>query len=565
MKNHKSIFHKALLVLRLHKTATGIIAAALIIGSYGIYRSALTAGAVPQYTLSLVRLGTITQTVTGSGQVSASNQTDILSQVSGTIKSIKASVGQTVHAGDIIAAIDPANAAISLENARISLAKLTQPAKATDLSNAQNALEKSYNDGFNAAATIYLDLPDIMTGMKDMLYGQSGFLNDQTLLYLSSASKDARDIAGVAYDKAAVKYQISLQEFKGLTRSSATSSIDAMMSNTYDTIKAVSEAVTYAQNAVSRIKTYESGYSASAASTAAANVNAWASKANTDLGNLVAAQDGISGNMNSLSNLISGSDPLDVRSAQLNLEQAQKTYDDYFIRAPYDGVIGRIPVNVFGQAGSGTVIATIIGQQKIASISLNEVDAAKVRTGQDVKISFDAIDGLNATGTISVVDQIGTVSNGVVAYAVKVAISTDDPRIKPGMSVNTTIITKELDDVTVVPSSAIKTQGAIKYVQTLDPSLLNSFTGSSTRRLMTVSTANKPIMIKVTAGDSDDTNTEIISGLNLGQFVITKTAAAGSTQTATAPSLFSSLGARTPGAGSGVRVTGAAGAMRTGN
>ncbi|MFA6295150.1 MAG: biotin/lipoyl-binding protein, partial [Candidatus Paceibacterota bacterium] len=186
MKNRKSIIHRTLSKLKSHKTATGIIVVTCIIGSYGIYNSAITANAGSQYTLSPVRFGTITQTVTGSGQISASNQTDILSQVSGTIKTINVSVGQAVKAGQILATIDSTNAAISLENARISLAKLTQPAKATDISNAQNNLSKSYNDGFNSAATIYLDLPEIMNGMKDLLYSQTGFLSDQSISILSS-------------------------------------------------------------------------------------------------------------------------------------------------------------------------------------------------------------------------------------------------------------------------------------------------------------------------------------------------------------------------------------------
>ncbi|MFA6295414.1 MAG: HlyD family efflux transporter periplasmic adaptor subunit, partial [Candidatus Paceibacterota bacterium] len=361
--------------------------------------------------------------------------------------------------------------------------------------------------------------------------------------------------------KAVNKYELSLQEFKSLTRSSATSSIDTMMANTYNTIKAISEAVTYAQNAISYIRSVEPNYNSSTASTVATNINTWASKANSDLGSLVSAQNSIVSNNSTLQNLIAGSDALDIRSSQLSLEQARRTYDNYFIRAPYDGIIGRIPVNVFGQAGSGTTIATIIGQQKIASISLNEVDAAKVKVDQDVNITFDAIDGLNATGKISVVDQIGTVSNGVVAYAVKVAINTDDPRIKPGMSVNTSIITKKLENVLIVPSSAVKTQGPIKYVQTLDPSLLNNLTSSSTRRSVLISTAETPIMIKVTIGESDDTNIEITKGLNLGQLIITKTTAGSSVQTTTAPSILSSFGGARPGAvrtttaGTGVRTT----------
>jgi HlyD family secretion protein len=560
-----------------HRIYAGIIIIVIAFVGYYIIHSALTPAAVPQYTLSIARMGSITQTVTGSGQVSASNQTDILSQSSGTITSIPVSVGESVYAGQLIATIDSTNAAITLENAKISYAKVTQPAKNTDVSLSQNTLAKAYDSGWNTVAGIFLDLPNIMTGMKDMLYGQTGFLSDQSASYLNSTARPYRDAAGVSYDAAVNQYQKTLLEYKNLTRSSATSSIDTLLADTYSTIKSIAEAATKTQTAANFIISTQPEYQKSSASSALTN---------------------------SFSTLLAGSDPLDVQSAKLSLEQAQRTYDNYFVRAPYSGIIGRIPVNVFGQAGSGTTIATIVGQKKIASISLNEVDAAKVKVGQTVKITFDAIDGLNATGTVSVVDQIGAVSSGVVSYGVKIAIDTEDVRIKPGMSVNTTIITLQKDNVLVIPSSAVKKLGQASYVQTLDQSVIQSiitpaqtsinsnqnnfatsgqnssttlgqnfssstrnrnlgsttgtFAGSpnmSSGRSITIGTAVTPTNVTITTGDSDDTNIEITSGLTRGQFIITKTSAASTAQTSTAPSILSGIG------GGGNR--NAAGAVRT--
>ncbi len=590
-----------------------VVAIAIV---YWISRSIIGTNTTPQYTLSMARIGTITQTVTGSGQVSASNQTDIQSQVSGTIKSINVSVGQAVKAGELIAVIDYSNALISLQNAKISLAKLTQPAKASDIELAKNNLTKAYESGFNAVAGVFLDLPTILSGMKDMLYGQSGYLSDQNSTFLTPSGRDYRNTAGQAYDIAYDKYQKALSEYKSLSRSSATSSIDKLIADTYETIKAVAEATSHAQNAINFIKTTQSTYLESLASTALTNVTNWSSQANADVSSIVSAQNTILSSKDSLQTLINGSDDLDIQSARLNLEQAERTYGNYFIRAPYDGVIGRIPVSVYGQAGSGTTIATIIGQQKVASISLNEVDAAKVKVGQPVKITLDAVDGLNVTGTVSVVDQVGTVSSGVVSYAVKIAIDTEDPRIKPGMSVNTTIITLQENKVLIVPSSAIKKTGGENYVQSFDQAMLKAnlpltsispkvslgtttknWAGSTTRdrnvaedstystttnnigastrfngsagtysrvsgqQPITISTSVAPTKIVVTVGDSDDTNTEIVSGLNRGQFVITKTTATSVAQTSTAPNILSGIGgARNSG---GLRTTGSA--TRVGN
>ncbi len=574
------------------KTSIGVVVLVLII-AYFIYNAVSGSSSTPQYTLTTARIGNIAQTISQSGQVSASNQTDIQSQVSGTIKSIYVSVGQNVKAGDLIATIDNSNALISLENARISLAKLTVPAKESDVEIAKNNLAKAYDSGFNAVSQIFLNLPSILSGSKDLLYSQTGYLSDQSSTYLSGSGRTYRDTAGKTYDSAYNKYQSTLMLFKGLNRSSPTADLDKLLAETYETIKAVSESVTHAQNAINYIKTVQPEYQASAADTALTNVTTWANQANSDVSSIVSAQNSILSSKNSLDNLIDGSDALDIQSARLSLEQSQRSYDNYFIRAPYDGIIGRIPVNVYGQAGTGTTIATIVGTQKIVTISLNEIDASKVQIGQRVDIDFDAIDGLNATGTVSVVDQVGTLSSGVVSYGVKININTSDERIKPGMSVNASIVTLEKNGVLVVPSNAIKKSGNEYYVQSLDQSTvqaslpkiststnarnprLNTSNSTSTAKMpiastarpngspamqnLTISTTETPARIIVTTGVSDDTNTEILSGLNRGQFIITKTSANSTAQTTNAPSLFSQFGSRPPG------TSGTSGAIRATN
>ena len=583
-----------------HKVySTGIIIIILIAGYY-TYRALFVPAAVPQYSLSPVRIGSIVQTVSGTGQVTSLNQTDVKSQVSGTIKSINVSVGQHVQKGDLLATIDATTAALDLANAKIAFAKLTQPAKAADTVNATNNLDRAYSDGFNAVSTTFLDLPTVMSGMKDLLYGQSGFLGDQKSSHLTTTAQSYRQQAGASYDLASNQYATVIDEYKNLTRTSATSSIEQLITDSYSLAKNTAIALQNTQNTITFITTSQSDYYPKDAVTASANVNSWSSQINSDLTSLLSSQNNISSNKNTLNTLMTGADPLDIQSQQVSLQQKQQAYDNYFIRAPFDGVIGRIPVNVYDQASGSSIIATIVGDQKISNISLNEVDAAKVQNGQLVNITFDAIDSFTATGTVSSVDQVGTVSSGVVSYGVRIIINTTDSRIKPGMSVNTSIVTKQIDNVLIVPSTAIKTSGKTHYVETVpipagtfgsstsgmsqynrasnstastspDASYSATTTGSFIRgngskmgRGVTVSTATTPTQITVTIGDTDDTNTEIIDGLTRGQFVITKTVAAGSAQTTAAPSILSSLGAQR-GATGGIRTGGGAGGLRPGN
>ena len=587
-----------------HKIRSIIILGVVIIAGYYGYKHFFPASTVPQYTVTTAHTGNIMQTVTGTGQVSAENQTDVKSQVSGTILTIPVKVGQHVSKGDVLATIDSSDAQVSLQNAQIAYAKLTQPAKQSDIDNANNNVTSAYTSGYNNVSSAFIDLPAVMSGLKDLLYSQSGFLSDQQSSYLISTARTYRDTAGASYDIAVNEYANVLSEYRSADRTSSTSTIEKLLADTNKLLKDVSAALQNAQNTITYVTTYQPEYQSKTASTASANVNTWSSQINGDLSSIVSSQNSITSSKTTLANLIQGADSLDIQSQLLSLQQAQKNFSEYTIRAPFDGIVGKIPVNVYDEAGGSTVMATIIGDQKVANISLNEVDAAKVSAGQPVTITFDAIDGLNATGTVVSVDQIGTVSSGVVSYGVKIAINTSDPRIKPGMSVNTTIVTFEKDNVLIVPSTAIKTQGKASYVQTLDRSVImqtngitannngsassfgtssgnryasstrtfasstRAFSGSysansfgSSARNISISTTVSPTDVTVTTGASDDTNTEIIDGLQAGEFVITKTSSVSATtaQSSSAPSILSSFGGRA----GGTRVT--TGGARPGN
>ena len=575
-----------------HKIWSVIIVVAIVGGVYEIYHTTHANTGTPQYTLSRAHIGNIVQTVTGTGQVSAANQLDLTSQVSGMIKSINVRVGQQVHTGDLVATIDPTNALNSLNSARLSLAKLTEAPKTTSLSDAQNSVDQSYGTAFNAVSNAFITLQTVIPGLNTLLYGQATFLSDQQSSFLTPTGQADRLKAGVDFDKANAQYTNVLAEYKALTHQSATSTINQALSDTYSLMKSVANALLDTQNAITFITTSQPTYQVKDAGTAQASVITWLNSVNNDVSSLLGAQTSIATAENSLTNLIVGTDPLDIQSAQLSLNQAEQTYANYFIRAPFDGIVGRIPVNVYGQAGASTVMATIIGNQKIATLSLNEIDAASVKTGDPVAVTFDAINNFTATGTVSEVDLVGTVSSGVVTYTVKVAINTPDDRINPGMSVNAVITTNEIDNVLVVPVAAIKTQGNQNYVQSFDPTIVSSYIaslatasgsttnsfnrtssgnslGSSTRQSggtfasstasttrqfggggnsrtvsITMSSDTIPTNTRVTIGATDGTNTEIQSGLSTGVWVVTKTTAASAVKTTTtAPSLLSSLGA----------------------
>jgi len=209
--------------------------------------------------------------------------------------------------------------------------------------------------------------------------------------------------------------------------------------------------------------------------------------------------------------LKAGADELDIRAKKIAVQQkkdtlidAQQNLADHYIRALFGGVIAEIDIKKGESVSPSTVVTTLITKQKIAEITLNEIDITKVETGQKVIITFDAVEDLSITGEVVEVDIIGSATQGVVTYDVKIFFDTQDERIKPGMSMSATIITNLKQDVLIVPNSAIKYQEDVQYIQIMGDN-------------------NVPYLQQVKIGISNDTDTEIISGLEEGNKIITQT------------------------------------------
>jgi multidrug efflux pump subunit AcrA (membrane-fusion protein) len=180
----------------------------------------------------------------------------------------------------------------------------------------------------------------------------------------------------------------------------------------------------------------------------------------------------------------------------------------------------------------------VITNNQIATISLNEVDAASVKVGQKATLTFDAVTDLTLTGHVSAIDTIGTVSSGVVSYGVTIAFDTQDDRVKPGMSTTAAIVTNIKQDVLLVPNAAVKSNTGGNYVM-IPSSVASGAVSGSSENGVTVKQQT------VIVGLSDDNYTEIVSGSAEGDTVVVKTA----TQTATKASTSSSALSRILGGG----------------
>ncbi|HTK04067.1 MAG TPA: efflux RND transporter periplasmic adaptor subunit [Candidatus Eisenbacteria bacterium] len=512
-----------------------------------------------------------------------------------------------IDAGDALKAVRDAQA--NVDAAKLSLEKLQQPSDALSILQAENSLASSqraeqqaeealaqlqasherdvataYDDGYNAASDAFLDMPNHMKDLKD-LRGTDASPDENVKAFKNILGENSPLITAWTrdHDAALARYDEGYAYFKTVTRTSPEAVRYELISRTLNTENAVSQALQSAHAMLDAVvnTSYKQYTVAKTVDAELPLISSDISEINGDISStqkakdaldaeardypvalkkaqdaIVAAKETVGERTESLAAMKEGVDPLDLKSQELTLRQrenslrdAREKLADYAVRAPFDGIVADVPVRKGDAASPSTVIATFITKQSIATVSLNEVDAAKVKVGQKVTLTFDAVEGLSLTGSIIDIDALGTVSQGVVTYDANIGLDGQDERVKPGMSVSAAIITDLKTDVLTVPNSAIKSQGGATYVEMLD--LPAGTDGSSPAGIVSVT---PPRRQPVEIGLANDEVTEIVSGLSEGDKVVSRTILPAATSAAAAQnrSILQTGGAgRAAGGGAG--------------
>ena len=549
--NLLNIFGKTKSFIFRHKIISLVAILLVFGGGYWLHSSLNNTNSVSRYVLSAAAKETIISSITGTGQTSAVNDLDVKPKTSGDLTYVGVVGSQTITKGELIAKIDTTdaqqavnNAQQALDEANVDLEKMK--GVETDLGKlrgvtekAQDSLDATYESGYNTVTNAFLNLPTVMTGLQDILYGYS-FSNYQRNIdfYLNSTYPYNDNVtvyeanAASSYQAARDSYDKTFADFKTVSRTSSKAQIESIISETYDTIGKISQSV---KDSINLIQEYQDEFTKhdakpqSGAATHLSSLSGYVNTTNTYLSSLLSTKTSIESDKESLVQTtydISDQENL-VATKQVALDNAKKNLSYCYIYAPFSGVVSTVNVKVGDSVSSGTSLAKVVTKDVVAIISLNEVDASKVTLGQKVTTTFDAIDGLSLTGVVNSVDAVGTVSQGVVSYSVKITFDSQDSRLKPGMSVSSNIITETKQNVLTVPNSAVKSKNGVYYVLVL--SQKQDLTSSTASQGFLSATA--PTQKTVEVGTSDDTNTEITSGLAEGDQVVSRTISATSTTT----------------------------------
>ena len=220
-----------------------------------------------------------------------------------------------------------------------------------------------------------------------------------------------------------------------------------------------------------------------------------------------------------------------VNQAQAILQQAETNLSHTTIVSPIDGKAVQLNAHEGEVVVTGTmnnpasVIAVIADLSEILVESdVNETDVVALRLAMPAKIKVDAIPDKEYSGHV---EEIGSsaaarqsAGAGIRYFKVKVAIDNADDRLRPGMTSQVSIITNTAANTPAVPIQSV--------VERVPPSVSKAKGAESEedenlpkKKYVFLIKNGKVMMSEVRPGISDSTHVAILSGLKIGDQVVT--------------------------------------------
>ena len=193
-----------------------------------------------------------------------------------------------------------------------------------------------------------------------------------------------------------------------------------------------------------------------------------------------------------------------LRSAEISMQNQQDNMSNYTITSPISGTIIEKDAKQGDALTSGSTLCVIYDLSYLEMvINVDELQIGALSVGQKVQITADAVADKTYVGTVTRVSMKGSSSGGTTTYPITIRIDNTDG-LRPGMNANAEIVVAEASNALVVPNAAV-IRGGYVLVSKKSPSAANA-----------VEDMDAPegyVYVKVETGVSDDSYTEIKSGL----------------------------------------------------
>lgn len=437
-----------------------------IVGMVGLVAAQPTILAAQGVTPIVVEQGSLTITLNATGSLSPVQQVELAFELSTPVTEVLVTEGQRVEAGDVLARLESVDAESAVRNAEISLVQaqaaydnLTQPPRDVDVAVAQAQVTLAnaslYSASLTAPSTDDKEIARLQMEIARNQLWQSQLNRD---IQLAPNPEFRNGNGGAQAGEISANAQVQSQEYNVEIQDSA----------------------------------YNDTLSGRADASALSSANASLIQAQADLDKLL--------NPASAAELRRAE--IDVETAQLDLQKAQKQLAQTSLIAPISGLIANENLTV-GEAPPVSAVITLIDDSHYTiDLAVDETDIVNAQVGQPVNLIIAALPDDVITGVVTKIDSAPTNEGQLVTYTVTVTLDFTPAPLRPGMSATATIITGEVENVIVVPNRFIRVDSETQ------------------RTFVTVEESGQYQDVPVTIGVRNDTESEIVSGLQVGQTIV---------------------------------------------
>lgn len=442
----------------------------------------------------------VSNSLSGTGTLNPANTYTVKSLVDGKILTGDFEEGDKVEEGDVLYTIDSSDASTNLEKASIALQQ------------AQRSYDKTVDLQYVRA-----EVDGTVSSLKVAKGDQ--VTSGQEVAVIRDSSKMLLNLLFPAADAA---------------NFSVGQSADVMLDGTFETLKGTITAITGTDelstgNLLARTVTIRvnnaGGLTTAQAATASVNgVSSIASATfayqaertlTAQAGGTVSAinvQEGDAVSKGDILIELTGDDLTEsiqsasesLRSAEISMQNQQDNMSNYTITSPISGTIIEKDAKQGDALTSGSTLCVIYDLSYLEMvINVDELQIGALSVGQKVQITADAVADKTYVGTVTRVSMKGSSSGGTTTYPITIRIDNTDG-LRPGMNANAEIVVAEANNALVVPNAAV-IRGGYVLVSKKSPSAANA-----------VEDMDAPegyVYVKVETGVSDDSYTEIKSGL----------------------------------------------------
>lgn len=494
----------------------------MLLGAGGYWASSTPANS---YIFKEVVEGSIREEVSASGNVEPPARLDLHFKGAARLVSLPVAVGDTVSAGDTLAAQDVAQLSADLEQAQAGidvanarLEQLVTGATLEDIQLAETAVANA-TQGVADAKEILVDvLQDAYTKVDDAISNKV----DQLLLGPKSANPQLSFAVTNTQLKSTVESErVSLgpviaawgNEVKNIPLSGTVETFSdeakTILQRTKLFLGTVADAANLANPSGSLTQATIDKWKTDI-STARTNINASltsitaADKAlQIATGTWLTAKD-------QLALIKAPARPTDIALRQAEIRQAEAAkakstaaLRDATLVAPSSGIVVDTNGHVGEVVGPETTVVSLIPKGALEiKLNVSENDIVHVSVGQDATITLDAFgNGVVWQGKVVAIDPAETVIGGAVYYKTTVLFSNEDSRVRSGMTADVLVDTATKENTLLIPVSALSESGGMHAVEVMK-------NGSLVTQTVEVGIRDRNGMV------------EILSGLSVGDRVV---------------------------------------------